>query len=236
MVIKHDTQLAKDLYDFIVSTQKKVLLLLSGGSLIHQLSEILGPLMNDTDIISRLEIGLVDERYNVPEADRNSYNILQSNLIDQGKLEYHQVLEPSVDIIITGERYSTFLRDKFDDDNYLVVAILGIGQDGHIAGILPHSKEKAGLFYREDYVGYRVEQVSDTDKPFRERVTLTFSGISKLDKIFVRATGGSKLPVLKELVNNGKKVDREQIAKLPSILLTTLRDVTIYTDIEELIK
>jgi 6-phosphogluconolactonase/glucosamine-6-phosphate isomerase/deaminase len=90
------------------------------------------------------------------------------------------------------------------------VAILGIGADGHVAGIpaLEGISQKI-LDDKSSLVSFY-----DLEESFyKKRITLTFLGLSKLDQIIVLVFGKDKQKALKLMFQNGL------IAQIPAWFL-----------------
>lgn len=106
-------------------------------------------------------------------------------------------------------RASSGLREQFGDG--LDVALLGLGEDGHIASLFPGRAPRAGT----------VAHIADSPKPPAERMTLTLGMLQRAGQCVMLATGASKRDALQRL--------RAGDASLPGSALTQLR---VYTDIE----
>lgn len=81
------------------------------------------------------------------------------------------------------------------------VGLLGMGADGHIAGLVPQSSEfrikNSELFNSQDLViGY-------TDEKMGERITQTFHALSLMDEIFVLVLGEEKKHALQWMQEEG---------------------------------
>jgi 6-phosphogluconolactonase/glucosamine-6-phosphate isomerase/deaminase len=104
------------------------------------------------------------------------------------------------------------------------VGILGVGTDGHIAGLL------AGVQNAE--LGLRAETnlaraFDNLPGDFKERISLTFLGISKLDQIIVMIFGKDKKWALQQMFKSGL------VAQIPARFLTQKNieaKVTLITD------
>ncbi len=115
--------------------------------------------------------------------------------------------EASPDVAV--ERVSSRLRGQFADG--LDVALLGLGEDGHIASLFPGRAARAGT----------VAHVADSPKPPAERMTLTLAMLQRAGLCVLLATGASKRDALQRL--------RRGDASLPGSALARLQ---VYTDLE----
>jgi 6-phosphogluconolactonase/glucosamine-6-phosphate isomerase/deaminase len=204
------SELAKSINDIFRSTDK-LLLLLSGGSNIEVAVE-LRPLLRLTG--KELSIGLIDERYGkVGHADSNWTQLVQAGFDFSGVTQL-PVLVDGLTIEATATRYSEILAGVFDA-SIPVVGILGLGGDGHTAGILPASAALCAPGLVTSYSG-----------PDYDRVTLTPPALQKLDQIFLVAYGKSKHEQLVALHSAG------DVTVQPAQLLRRAKHVVIYNDLK----
>ena len=106
-----------------------------------------------------------------------------------------------------------------------IIAILGMGPDGHTAGIFPMDDTARfhGLFEGERLVvGYRGPAYAVCP----ERVTATLSLLRHLDRAFVFFSGEEKRPVWERIARNDAPLHA-----LPAGIVHGLRDVEIFTDL-----
>lgn len=99
----------------------------------------------------------------------------------------------------------------------LDLAILGVGEDGHICSLFPGHR----ALLVEDL---RVVAVEDAPKPPPRRLSLTLRYVMQTKKIWVIAIGSRKLPVLRAAIN---KTSRSTPLDL---LMRQAKDVTVFTD------
>lgn len=107
------------------------------------------------------------------------------------------------------------------------LAILGMGPDGHAAGIFPMDDEERfrELFERDrSVVGYRGPEYAVCP----ERITVTCSFLVRdIDRIFVFFSGEEKRDVWERITRG-----TEPIHMLPAAIFRTLPAVEIFTDLE----
>jgi 6-phosphogluconolactonase len=99
----------------------------------------------------------------------------------------------------------------------LDLAILGVGEDGHICSLFPGHK----ALLVEDL---RAVAIEDAPKPPARRLSLTLRYVLQTKKIWVIAIGPRKLPVLRAAL---EKTSRSTPLDL---LMRQARDVTVFTD------
>lgn len=204
-----------DLCDRLVAelkTGQKVLWLVSGGSNIGATVAIMN--MLPEDLTSNLSIMLIDERYGRPgHADSNWQQLMQAGFTPKNA-HLMPVLLSNSSLEATAMHYNNMAAQAFAE-NDVAIAQLGIGQDGKIAGILPHSiASKSG---QQLAVGYEHE-------PF-DRLTLTCAALEMMDAIYVFVYGESKKDALIKLQNEGLSSEEQ-----PAQFLKQLPEVYLYND------
>jgi 6-phosphogluconolactonase/glucosamine-6-phosphate isomerase/deaminase len=210
---KQGSELARDLlYDM---TNHDTVLFLSGGKTPVTLYSELGR-------EQKLTIGaaaIVDERFGNPmHPDSNELMIEKTGLAEyfkKGNIPFYRILSEKQTIADTALRYDISVR-------YLIshfqksVAILGIGQDGHIAGIAPNRPDFTNpLFSKEQgnlLVSYFIDPASGTGlgthvlpHGFGSRVTMTIKGLSKMDALIILVFGEEKKVALTGLFKKGPR-------------------------------
>lgn len=99
----------------------------------------------------------------------------------------------------------------------LDLAILGIGEDGHVASLFPGHK----ALLVEDL---RAVAVEDAPKPPPRRLSLTLRFLLQTKKIWIVAIGPRKLPVLQAAI------DKTSHSTPLDLVLRQAKDVTVFTD------
>ncbi len=198
VVAEHpDNEAAKALTETLrANADKPILLLVSGGSAFGLFEgvdpSVLGP---------HLTLTVLDERYSTDPTINNFAQLEATSF-------YTKSLERSVHLIDTkvlageslfgfSERFESSLRAwKAQHTNGVVVATMGIGVDGHTAGIFPG--EWGVDFSGEAWVvGYSVPLIIN---PYPDRVTVTYTFLrSQLNAVIVYATGNDKVHLIQEL-------------------------------------
>lgn len=227
---KQGSDLAKSLLYEIIGPQ--TVLFLSGGKTPANLYFELGQ-------EQKLKIGaaaMVDERYGKPMHDNsNELMISKSGLPDYFKSEhipFYRILETAENITVTAIHYNEMvggLLSSFPKS----AAILGLGEDGHIAGIAPNRSDFINPLFSEErrrlLVSYFIDPQpvavnGDIGLPFwfGERVTLTIHGLSKMNALIVLAIGEKKQAALSALFEEGP------VEQLPARFLK-IKDVAAKT-------
>lgn len=189
---------------------KDVLWLLSGGSAIP-IACAAAELLKKTDV-SRLTVGQIDERFGIPGHHDSNWRQLESAGFGLPQARLMPILTGK-DIVRTTQNYDRFISDAEQSGNY-IIGLLGIGADGHTAGILPNSAALSS----DKYVDYY--QSSDF-----KRITLTGRGLELLDEAAVYAAGPSKTGALADL---SKRLNPDE---QPAQLLKRITTVDVYNDV-----
>ncbi|APZ31827.1 6-phosphogluconolactonase [Corynebacterium pseudotuberculosis] len=105
------------------------------------------------------------DRIDIPEENIHGYRLGELSPVDSAK-EYTQVI-------------NTYAPQGFD------LHLLGMGGEGHINSIFPHTEVAAEQTRL-------VMQVTDSPKPPAERVTLTFPAITRAQRVWLLVAGAEK--------------------------------------------
>ena len=191
---------------------KPVLWLLSGGSNVAASVRIMQQL--PATLSRNLSISLADERFGSPgHADSNWTKLLQAGFAPQ-QARLLPVLLPGIGFEETQDRYELLLRRTVQAQD-CVIAQLGIGSDGHIAGILPHSPGT------KDTEAMTVAYHSDRF----DRISLSFAGLRQLTATYTFAFGADKKSVLARLTNETLPPTEQ-----PAQILKQLHEAYVYND------
>lgn len=192
----------------------RVLWLLPGGSNVEIAASAMQMLEARVPkaTLKNLTVGQVDERFGpVGHPDSN-----WKQLIDAGFPFEDVVAMP----ILTGEgleetvrRYGNAIEEAYGEAG-LIVGQFGIGADGHIAGMLPHS---AAVNDTNPAAAYVSDQYT--------RFTLTPRMLLGIDVAYVFAFGASKKGAIDMLRQKELSFDEE-----PAQILKKMRRVFFYTD------
>lgn len=103
------------------------------------------------------------------------------------------------------------------------VGLLGIGSDGHTAGIAGNRKDFHNPLFDADKTHVFVSHFNDTAGPFHERITMTFLALSLLDVLIVLVFGEDKKEALKQVFREGSEEEiPARFYKRPAIAKKTL--------------
>lgn len=209
----------------IDSKKTPILLLLSGGSALRTLDEILPETLGE-----HITISVLDERFS-QDAKINNFAQMQFTGF------YELALAGNCNIIGTlpriGETISQFamriekaLHDwAIENPSGKIFATLGMGPEGHTAGIFPMDDKIKfdSLFLSKNWtVGYTAPH------KHAERVTATLTFFEKIDEGFALVCGTKKKPALDKLLLS----DKDEINLLPTLGWKKIKSVKIFTDTE----
>ncbi len=239
MQVKPAAEIIPDLVSYIqANCAEPLLILVSGGSLFAVLQKSLHQLMMLKLDLTKVSFSLIDERFG--EKDEMNTNFCQLQMLHEVMMlekqgaKFVPILQTGLDLTATAEHYEKFLQLWAEGPNKKMLGIFGLGPDFHTAGILPHKPEFSQQFYEKLAVGYKLDDISDSDNKFRSRVTLSFKGMQLLSDCWVYAVGTEKQAVVSELKQElGKQHFAEQVAQKPGLFLTTLKEISIYTDLSD---
>lgn len=202
-----------------------VLGLCGGRSVVGLLSALQAESPNQPrDLLGRIQFFMVDERL-VPLTDEQSNygglkRLLFDNLVEQGAISETQ-LHPFVTVPAQSDfgcgRYRDELRSV---GGRFTVVVLGVGEDGHIAGLFPHHPALAEK-------GETFTHFHDSPKPPADRMTASPALIKGAELSVILALGEGKRAAWTAFNDNGVAVEA-----CPSKLALKSRECVVVTDLE----
>lgn len=193
-----------------LADNQKVIWLLSGGSAISIAVETASQLTKVNS--SNLTIGLIDERYGPTHHNDSNWQQLEAAGFKIDDATYMPILT-GTDLKTSIHQYNDFISQVAAQNSYKI-GLLGIGSDGHTAGILPNSPAVDSSQYVDGY------QATDY-----QRITLTGKGLQVLDRALVYAAGTAKTAALKGLATPLPPTEQ------PAQLLKQIARVDVYNDV-----
>jgi len=207
---------------------RDILLLLSGGSAFKVLDHI------DTTLLSeKVTISVADERYTYDEASSNFSQLAKTAFFERTRKQHVQLIDPrpseGEDLLDAAKRFDVALKYwHITHHDGIVLALLGIGADGHTAGMLPFPNNKETfeeLFIANERCvrGYHVDARVNSHQ---DRMTVTATYLKRhVNYAVVYAAGKEKKAPLLALR------DEECVLHVtPAHILQALPSVDIYTD------
>lgn len=218
---------------FLAERRKEdILILVPGGSAFSLINRV-----DPTFISAHTTIALLTERFAEDGVGLHLTRLKASPFWERALPKKVALIDPGIQ---AGEipdkiaaRFEQLLRAwHATHPKGIVIAILGIGADGHIAEIFPHPSEIAmasflSLFETDAYAcGYRSDKPEDAEKPYRVTVTNTYLR-NKVDYAFAYVAGETKHPALAMVYNLQRKP-----VQIPACIIREMKHVDIYTDIK----
>lgn len=189
---------------------------LSGGS---TALIFLGALKNATVDWSRISLFWTDERAVPADDPESNYGVAERMLLaplgEKAPRAFHMPADlPS--LTSAAMRYDTILATELKSRG-LDLALLGVGEDGHICSLFPGHR----ALLADDL---RVVAIEDSPKPPPRRLTLSLPFVLRTKKIWLIAVGPRKLPALRAALSKTQRVTPLDL------LLHQAKDVTVFTD------
>ncbi len=154
-------------------------------------------------------VGMVDERFGEKLHEKSNELMLK----EAGLLRYFDMLNIAFyPILQTGTREDTAeaYDEKIRSLNAVFkrsIAVLGVGVDGHTAGVAPNRTGFKNPIFDPSQKHLLVSEFNDAKGMFKERVTMTFLGLSMMDLLLVLVFGADKKQALELLFRNGSEED-----------------------------
>lgn len=198
----------------LLNDNKKVLWLICGGSNIATAVKVMDSVQNSISVenIKNLKVMQTDERYGPVGHKDSNWQQMSDQGFDFKNIEYVSILR-NLSLGQTIEQYSIDIEKAFGEAD-IIVAELGIGGDGHIGGILPHT---SAVRDTAPVTGYEAS-------PFT-RISISFPYFNKIDIAYVFAFGSSKQKAIEDLKNKELSLDDE-----PCQILKEMKEVYFYSD------
>jgi 6-phosphogluconolactonase len=218
--------LAKDaLYEV---ANNKSILYLSGGKTPKELYEKIAK----EEQLETGAVGLIDERYGEKWHQQSNEQMLR----ESGVLRYLEIKDtPFYPILIgdnareqTAEMYDQKVRE-FSTLYQKSIGLLGIGLDGHTAGIAGNRPDFTNPMFEPDKKHLYVSDFDDQKGMYKERISMTFLGLSMLDLHIVLVFGDDKKEALDKMFTDGSEEEiPSRFFKRPEIASKTI----LITDLE----
>ncbi len=179
----------------------------------------LGALRNANVDWKRITLFWTDERAVAPDDPESNYGIAERILLGPlGAKAPRAIRMPAdmPDLGVAALRYDSILAHELHNGP-LDLALLGLGEDGHICSLFPGHR----ALIDDDL---RVVAVEDAPKPPPRRLSLTLPFLRQTKKIWLIAVGPRKLAVLHAAM------ERARHTTPLDLLLHQANHVTVYTD------
>ena len=203
-----------------------VLFLSSGGSALELLDGLFLPGRKDL-----ITLGMLDERYSEKEEVNNFLSLTKTKfffeMLTGGTMLIDTSIQDKESLSDISERFSASLRGwRTINPTGIIIATIGIGEDGHTAGIMSGiNEEEFGNLFENDNVwavGYDTGKRGDE----RERVTVTLPFLRMIDYAVVYVVGWQKERALSRVMKK-----EGSLRETPARIIREMKDVSVFTDI-----
>ncbi len=219
----------KILYDIV---DRKTALYLSGGhfqTLYEQLAK--------EEKLLPGAVGLIDERFGEPmHLTSNEKMISETRLLKYltyRDIPFYSVLNPhplpngdESDEEKKRKAYAAAYDEKVRSLQTIYpkhIGLIGIGPDGHISSIIPNRPDFHDPWFDQDRQHLLVSEFNDPNSHYKERVGMTFLGLSMLDSLIISVFGDSKQPMFEMMFADGsEETIPARFFKRPEIAKKTL--------------
>lgn len=201
----------------------KTLVLLSGGSTVNLYGRLADFIKSSAGDFGFLTFAQADERFRPENNDDINAKVIAGTGLNeackQKGIKFFTVSQnPGFEDSVS--EYNVNMTKLFKENTYKT-AILGIGPDGHTAGLLPGHRMN---WERQDMaVGY--ENVGS----YKKRITLTPYAIRQLDLATVVAKGPEKQEALSKIFGEVKLTDTD---KFPGLIIREIKEADLFTDVK----
>jgi 6-phosphogluconolactonase len=171
---------------------------------------------------ARITLFWADERAVPADDPESNYGIAERMLLSPLGAKAPRAVRMPADLPNLSDaalKYDDVLAAELEG-RALDLALLGVGEDGHVASIFKGAQGAQGAQSAE----LRVMAVEDAPKPPTRRLSLTLSYLLQTRKIWVVAVGPRKLPVLQAALS------KTQRSTALDLVLHQVKDVTVFTD------
>lgn len=208
--------------------KREVLLLLSGGSALALIKH-----MDPSCVGPHVCITVLDERWTQETADSNFACLTAlpswNGLLDAGATSLDPRPHAGEDLYATAARFDRELKHWHITHRHgTVLATMGIGTDGHTAGILPfpHAPDAFTTLFMHRTACVRGYTVAPEASPHTQRMTATVTYLLRhVDHAIVYAVGATKRTALISLLD-----EHTMPHTTPACVLRSMRKVSLYTD------
>lgn len=213
-------RLAKQLLYTLV--ERKTALYLSGG---RTPKELYAQFTRD-EILLPGAVGLIDERFGERfHAESNELMLKQSGILayfNKRQIPFYPVLQVGIRLEETAEEYDQIFR-SLNATYQKSIGILGIGLDGHTAGIAGNRADFTNPMFAKAQQGMLISSFNDKEGMFKSRISMTFLGLSMLDLLLVLVFGEDKKQALSRMFTKGSEEEiPARFFKRPEIAVKTI--------------
>jgi 6-phosphogluconolactonase/glucosamine-6-phosphate isomerase/deaminase len=213
---------------FLTENKKMpILLMLSGGSCLSIIDYV-----GQTALGANLTVSVLDERFS---QDPEINNFLQMQKTDFYKDAFEAEASFFGTVPRNGESAED-LRQRWDKNlktwrtenpRGLIAATLGMGQDGHTAGIFPFPENPSEFNRMFGGEAWTVSYNTDNKNKYPERITTTLTFLKMVDFGFAFVAGAEKKETFDRLTSADVKT-----AELPATIWREIKSVKVFTNLK----
>lgn len=218
------------------NTKLPILLMLSGGSALSIINYV-GP----TVLGANLSISLLDERFSQdPEVNPVQQVYGVNNFLQFQKTDFYKdAFEAEASFFGTLPRNGESMEDlrqrwdknlktwRAENPNGLIVATLGMGPDGHTAGIFPFPEDSDKFDHLFNSQAWTVAYSATGKNKYPERVTTSLTFLKKINAGFALVCGKEKQEKFAQLT-----LGKTKTAVLPAAVWHEIKNLKVYTDLK----
>lgn len=205
----------------------KILLLLSGGSSFDVLEHV------HDGLGGNVTVSMIDDRYSEDKEVNNFSQLLHNDFTKRCTESGCYIFGTHVNVRETmaehEQRYERMLKDWIETNpEGKVIALMGIGADGHTAGILPFPESKKvfdNLFEQEGDFATAYDAKEKSEHSLRMTVTNDFLR-KQVDYAVIYAVGEDKRKALEDTLTESGEVHIT-----PARVIRQMKDVELFTDL-----
>lgn len=203
----------------VIARREKFIIALPGGSVASAFFPTLATLAVDW---TRVEVFWIDERAVPPDHPESNFALASRLLLGPARVparRIHRMYGEAPDLDQAARRATDELKSIAGDPPHLDLAIVGVGDDGHVASLFAGS---TGLQPSPQ----PVLAVCDSPKPPARRLTLTLSVLADASHVIVAALGASKADAMRGALHQSDLATpvAELLRRAPSSLVLLDRD------------
>lgn len=209
-----------------VNHGRPILLMLAGGSSLSVLNYI-----NPQYLGSHITVTVTDERFTDDIVDNNFSNLQSQSFYNDLVNVDAYCIDTQIygDETVTGhaERFEKNINDwKKEFPKGIIIALYGIGADGHVAGIIPGimSDDEFDKHFNSSRLVAHLDAGSKNERPLR--VTSTFSLMRQVDFPLFFVSGNEKKEALEKTLSNDGKM-----TETPARIIKEMKPSFVFTDI-----
>jgi len=171
-------------------------------------------------------VGLIDERFGEPmHATSNERMISETKLIKYlsfKDIPFYPVIQNGKSRQDAATAYDEKIR-SLQNTYQKHIGLIGIGPDGHISSIIPNRPDFHDPWFDPDRKNLVVSEFNDPNSHYKERIGMTFLGLTMLDLSIISVFGDSKQPMFELMFADGSEEDLPcRFFKRPEIAQKTL--------------